>query len=295
MDLKGTGWEHNMTFNLFKLLTSGKFLRICNGASGAIKGREFPWTNECVCNFHALLRQCEHYTFVQWPYVHYMFVLWVSALCVFAVTVWAIRCWCCDILSITCLCCNSGHSHSCVAEHSSFLGRYAVPLAMQVPVFERTVVPSRHQELHTLWHRISQKTLIFTVAHLKSYTNEITASQSVSEWTSLKNHCLPIMCNLCLFLYFSVYSTYTSCFTRFQFHNLHSTSSDEHSLINHGTDDCPGCMCETVCKETWGIPEITKRFWLYKVSVKGAHLLKFASKCQFHQIHRLCEHFLRNI
>jgi hypothetical protein len=77
-----------------------------------------------------------------------------------------------------------------------------------------------------------------------------------------KYHCLPIMCSHYLFFYFSVYSIYTSHFTRVQSRNLHSTNSDEHSLTSLGTDDCPVCMCEKVCKENKG-------FWLYKVSVKG--------------------------
>lgn len=109
----------------------------------------------------------------------------------------------------------------------------------------------------------------------------------ITEWTSLTYQCLPIMCSPCLFLHFSVYSKiclilvyytawsgnipehrahphhgrsmkshtacsiYTSCFTRFHSHSLHSTSSDDHSLLSHRTDDCAVCICEKACKEMW--------------------------------------------
>jgi hypothetical protein len=130
------------------------------------------------------------------------------------------------------------------------------------------------------------KDLIFNVAHLRTFTSAISASLFITEWNSLMYHCLPIMCSPCLFLYFSVYSKiclfpgilrgmewqyprtqssstswqkpemthcisiYISCFTRFHSHSLHSTSSDDHSLVSHRTDDCAVCICEKVFKET---------------------------------------------
>jgi hypothetical protein len=215
-----------------------------------------------------------------------------------------------------------------------FSGMLWSAIGYAVPSVWRFVVPSKYQN-YTLYDTASylKRLLIFNVAHLRIFTSAISASLFITEWTSSMYQCLPVMCSSCLFLYFSVYSKIylflvyymawsgnipehrahrhhgrslkshpiysirTSCFTRFHSHSLHSTSSDDHSLLSHRIDDCAVCICENVYKETlsdWVIPEITKRFWLHSLlwqvptnsNLKAnAHIIKF----------RLLEHFLRNL